>query len=71
MGLSIAMEASMNFWLAFGFGLILGAFGMATLLGILMLRADDLSRKKLPRIIMGYFETKGTDPEPHWGQGTP
>ncbi len=33
---------NLKVWLAFGFGLIFGAFGMATLLGCLMLRASGL-----------------------------
>ncbi len=53
-------------WLAFGLGLIFGVFGMATFVGCLMLRADELRKKKLPKIIMGYFVTTD-DKEKRYG----
>ncbi len=45
-------------WLAFGFGLILGGCGMATVIGYLKLRADEVRKKafaRIPKIVIGYF----------------
>ncbi len=65
---------NLKVWLAFGLGLIFGVFGMATFVGCLMLRADELRKKALatmPRVIIGFFEVNGRTATPrHAGQNS-